>query len=660
MVCEFLKLEFCLRCGKPVYNGHECGFCGYDLQLDANENSPPEMSLITMKIRSFFPRQELMKAARITLLISLILGSMILGLLSYGIGGKEYFDSDGNQVYSVRSKDEYETSRSFRSSENFYYGFLGGIALLTPIFIGIYMSVRREWIDQKKLKRFHPWNIWIIVNTIIATAFLCTSVYSFDQYAWGRMGFGETLLVFVLFYYVSIIPTAGTFGFFLVFHLPRWHLYGIVGIIGTYSVFISGYYHYRYIRKQRENWILEFIQHCSGGSEISIHEMGLVFLLNPEKMRVILLKMIKKERIRCVVQNWMLNIIESYGSEFGETGICDLDSISESIIPIGLLKNGLVDQYSSIENESRSSDTDYCFRCGNPLQGKAHCPLCGYRSQFSYYSNIKSQYSRLTSWVSSLHGGIDPMRNTIVVLIAVSVGFTFLVGGISYLISILTEKHVWGPLVEFMYGVIAGALLAPFVFIPIYMMVRKEIEQKRPFQANQSIMIVIRIHLIVTLLILGCSIVGFIFTRWSTGLGECTLGTVLIFYLSVISGGISARLVIRYGVSEGSVQIWVGLILLIATYLYYGGMVYAWSRRKQELSQGIRKRIWKSKKDDILKYLASNAQIEDIPFHVIGRIVRVEPIRVRFIIRQLIFEGQIQGVVSEYHLVLHGVPTLNQ
>jgi len=595
-----------------------------------------------------------MKAARITLLIAIILGSIAIGILSYGIGGKEYFDSNGDQVFYADSNDEYETTRSFRSGENFSYGFLGGVALLAPIIIGIYMSIRREWIDQRKLARKHPWNIWISVNSIIAILLLCSSVYSFDHYSWGRMGFGETLLAFVLFYYVSIIPTAGAIGFLLVFDLPKWEIYGIVGIIGTYSIFIAGYYHTRYVRKQRENWVREFMQHCPRGSEIPIHEMGLVFLMSPVKMRSVLMKMIKKDKIQCSILNWMLKILESYRGEIGGPATRDIDGVSDSILQMGVPGKGWVGYHSTIEETHRSEETDYCFRCGNPLHGKTHCSQCGYRSRFSYYNTMEPRYSTLTLWVSSLRGGIDPMRNALLLLIAATIGFTFIVGGISYLVSDVTDQNVWGPLVDSIYGMFGGAALSPFVFIPVYLMVRKEIEHQRRLQLNEPIMIMLWTHAIITVLIFVSAFANFVLTPWSHGLGEITLGSVIIFYLSVVSGSISTFFYISYWISEDSDQVWVGLIQLIATYLYYGGLVYAWSRKKQDVKNGKKKGMRKWKKEEILKYLSTHDQGEELPLHVLGRIVRMEPVRVRSFLRKLIIEGHIHGIVSEYHLKLYG------
>ena len=67
----------------------------------------------------------------------------------------------------------------------------------------------------------------------------------------------------------------------------------------------------------------------------------------------------------------------------------------------------------------------------------------------------------------------------------------------------------------------------------------------------------------------------------------------------------------------------------------------------------------KWKKEEILNYLSTHDQSEEIPLHVIGRIVRMEPIRVRSFLMKMIVEGQIQGMVSEYHLKLYRTYELN-
>jgi len=168
-------------------------------------------------------------------------------------------------------------------------------------------------------------------------------------------------------------------------------------------------------------------------------------------------------------------------------------------------------------------------------------------------------------------------------------------------------------------------------------------------------MIMLWTHAIITVLIFVSAFANFVLTPWSHGLGEITLGSAIIFYLSVVSGSISTFFYISYWISEDSDQVWVGLIQLIATYLYYGGLVYAWSRKKQDVKNGKKKGMRKWKKEEILKYLSTHDQGEELPLHVLGRIVRMEPVRVRSFLGKLIIEGHIHGIVSEYHLKLYGI-----
>ena len=164
---EPLVMRFCLRCGKPVYDGTVCEFCGFDLRRDEHENSPPALSVLTRLPAALLPTLDLMRAARLFLIIILIVGSLILGAISYEIGGRRYFDENGHKVLYPETNEEYATFHTFSNNEHFIHGFLAGVALLSPILLSIYMKIRREFFDQRKPEFRHPWNIWIIVNSAI-------------------------------------------------------------------------------------------------------------------------------------------------------------------------------------------------------------------------------------------------------------------------------------------------------------------------------------------------------------------------------------------------------------------------------------------------------------------------------------------------------------
>ena len=655
---EPLIMRFCLRCGKPVYDGAVCAFCGFDLRRDENDNPPPVLSTLSNAPASLFPTLDLMTVVRVFLIIILIVGSVISGVVSYEIGEKQYFDNMGRTVYSPETDEEYATSLTFHSSEHFIFGFLAGVIMLLPLIFSIFMRIRREFLDQKKPELRHPWNIWIVVNTIIAIGILFGTAHSYWHRLWGGMGFGELLLYTILFYYASIIPTAGAIGYLIMIDEPSLVLYGAVTIIGTYSVFITGFFHYRYTRKRRQSMILEFISHSSPGREIPITEIGLVVLLKPEKVRSLLLWMKRKGTIHCSIQNWIVNILEGQGSWYVPSSHSSY-SHSDAMIFKGSFDDRWWKLYAQIGDPDRTGEAEQCFECGHPLTGETHCPLCGYRSLYSYYDSMSTQVSPLIARVSSLREGINPLRNLLMVLIIVSVGFSFIVGGLSYIAAVITGRHNLSVEVEFLFGLLAGALIAPFIFIPLYLKVRREIIEQRPHPSEKSIVMIMRTNMLVTLLVLSSGLSAAFLDYGHSGPGEIFFWIMLLFYASVATGGIVTIFVIYYGFSKGDPDAFVFIILLIATYLLYAGMIYAvWKGDKGHLDFKTRG-LWKRKMDTILRLLSSFAPGDVIPLHAIGRMNHMEPNRVRPLLLRMIRKGFVTGSVSEFHLKLEGIPFMD-
>jgi len=75
-----------------------CTFCGYDLRQDEIDNPPPALSELAKIPADLFPTKDLMTAAKYFLILALFLGLMIIGILSYGIGERQFFDDEGDRI----------------------------------------------------------------------------------------------------------------------------------------------------------------------------------------------------------------------------------------------------------------------------------------------------------------------------------------------------------------------------------------------------------------------------------------------------------------------------------------------------------------------------------------------------------------------------------
>ncbi len=521
--------------------------------------------------------------------------------------------------------------------------------------ISMYMRIRREYLDQSIPEFRHPWNVSCWMSTVIAFGILIASVFTYTIYPWGNLGFGEFLLAFQFLYYLLIIPTGGIFGYFMITEEVGWDVMGILSIIGTYSLFLIVHYHYRFARKQKEFLIHQFISRFPQGNEIPIHDIALVFLLNPVTTKSLITKMIRKGKLSCTIQNWRVKVL---GYEGSESSLLTQTNVrhAEAMMFKGLQGRIWSKLRLSLQNSHLSGEAEFCIRCGNPLKGEPHCPICGYRNLYSYFDSMHPQLSPLTTWVSSRHGGIDPLRNALFALIAAMVGTTFLVAGLAYTASSITGIHDYGTGEEFLMGLFGGAAITPFLFIPIYLKVRKEILEQRSLTSKDFTQMIMNTNILVTIMVLFSTLAGLILDGHSAGAGEIIFGSVLTFYASIATGGISTLFFMSYWVSERTQLVPFGIIQLFATYALYSGIFNATMKREKKHTKfnGISKKA--QNKAMILNFLSSFQEGDVIPLHAIGRVIRMEPNRVKPLLSGLIRDGHVFGWISESILTLEEEP----
>lgn len=577
----------------------------------------------------------------------------MIGAICYGVGERRYFDSGGDIVYSPDSHEDYESSRPSRAGEEFFYGLLAGVILLLPIVFSIFYRIRREYYDQRKLESRHYLNVWIGVSSFIACAVFFSSVQSYVSHPWSSQGFGELLLISIFVFYVLILPSAGFFGYVILIDDPWWNSFVIAAMIGTYSIYIACFYHTRYLRKQRESLIEEFIAHCPKGSEIPIHEIGLIFLLSPVTVKSVLMRLIHRGKVQCSIQNWMLTILENYGTDKGLSAVSKV-RFSESTMLIDILGDVRPNAPPANDGPPSSGVLDHCNRCGNSLSGRTHCSLCGYRSSYSYYENLSPQLSPMTTWLSSRRGGIDPLGNAHMSFIIACVGFTLLLGGISYIATSSVGSPDWKVREAIILGLIGGGAFAPFLFIPIYLRIRKELLELRQFHSKDPIVIVMRTNIIASLLLLAGIFSAIIIEVGFFSTSEIIIGGVLWFYISIITGSISSLFLFEsWGYQGIGVMIFV-CTLLLATYVFYAGMIYAAYEKKKQLPEIQLPGRGKRNMVMIMRYLSSYRRGIRIPLHIVGRPVNMEPKPIRRLLIRMIRSGNIRGSVSEYHLEFDG------
>jgi len=601
---------------------------------------------------------DLLKAARIFACIILIVGAVLIGLISYRVGESDYYRGWEDMVQKLGSGDS-ASSYTHRSSEHFILGLIAGSILLAPVVLSIYNKIRREYIEQRKLERMHPGNIWIMVNTGIAIGFFCGALHSLSNDSWGNSGFGGLLLFLLLIFYIYVLPTAGMIGYFFMSEPSLYTGSIIISMISTYSLFIMGYLHHRYFLKRQRSLIQEFIEHCSRGSELPINDIALVFLLNPVQVRTHLLKLKKKGMIQCTIENWKVKDTggpDTRGELLTHTNV----GRSRSIEFMGSQEDMWSKLYTKFEDSDLSGEAEFCVRCGSPLIGEIHCPLCGYRNLYSFYDSTSAKLSQLTGWLSSRRGGIDPLQNALIAMVVSCVGLSLLLGAFCYQTASVAERSYYNLRFEFLLGIIGGAAISPFIFIPVYLKVRREIMEQKILPYERRMISQIHVHILIGVVIISIALIDIFLIDKSSGPGEIILGVVIIFYLSVATGGISSLYFINYWGSQGTGLVWVGIIPLIATYYFYCGYIYRAREWRKMHSEYDARGMGKRKMERIIKYLASFQPGNDIPLHLTGRMVNMEPNRVRPLLVKMIRKRYIYGSVSEFHIEFNGIHAVDE
>ena len=210
-------------------------------------------------------------------------------------------------------------------------------------------------------------------------------------------------------------------------------------------------------------------------------------------------------------------------------------------------------------------EAEFCVRCGNPLKGRTHCPLCGYRNLFSHYESTSPELSFLAKWLSTRRGGIDPLGNALIALIMTCAGLSLLLGIFSYAAASEFNGSFSRYRFEIFSGFWSGVAISPFIFMPIYLKVKKEILEQRKIPKSDSVSFHIRTHILVGGIIIFSMIAAIFINEPPFEVGFIILAVIILFYLSLATVGFSSLLFIGSWSSENSEWVWIGIFVLIAS-----------------------------------------------------------------------------------------------
>lgn len=583
----------------------------------------------------------MMKGVRVFLIITFFIGSILMGFLSYGIGER------GGHSHDIYGGSDDEAT--YRDSGHFWLGFFAGMILLLPIVLAVFKKTRREYLEQRKLESRHPLNVSIVLISGISVALFASAYYTFwnSEYEWEN--FGEALLIQAFYFYTIILTTAGGVGMILMRYESDAFVYGLVSVIATYAIFISKCYQIWYIRKQREAMIVKITSRYPHGYEIPVIEIASVLMVNPIKVRPMILRLIRKDTIKCSIRKWRV-ILNGPGDGAVTANPGMTARYSDSILPIKDMRWRGSSIRPLFPDTLFSGKSESCYRCGTPLRGEEHCPSCGYRNLFSYYDTFSPKFSAITTWIASRRGGRDPLGNALIALVIACAGCTLLFGILNVMVNYGTDHEFRIFRVDFLIGILAGISIAPFFFLPTYNMIKKELFKQRKLLSNDRTLIIWNTHFLVSVMIILSIIIGVYAIDSSRGDEEMVVLAIFFFYLSLASGGMLVLSLILLEFSGEPDMVLSGILLLLATWAYYVGIIIAYTRKEEPLPGEMVTAKGKQVNEAIVSHLATFRPGDWIPLHILGRMVSMEPLRIKGLIRNLILKGYVVGSLSGYHI----------
>lgn len=603
-----------------------------------------------------FPNASRKKALIRSIIHFLLIGSVLFGIVSYAIGEREYYRADGRRAYGNELDDDSLRIEVERDAGHFFLGMFSGALLLVPFLLALSLRIRREFLDHRIPGNWHPSSVFYWVNITVTLGILMATVHSYWAYPWRGTGFGQVLFITSFFYPAFIFPSGGIIGFFFIFYEDNELIpFFIISIIGTYALIGSLVYDYWFKRKEQERQVREFIEHCPFGSEIPISEMAWILMQKPVMVRTHALKLLKKGMSDIRIDNWNIILERDQNTEVMRSGATPI--IFSNSLEIGN-RSGyeIFKLHEQLATSSLSGKADLCSRCGNSLQGRDHCSLCGYRNLNSLHDHHSPTFPPLTSWISNLRGGVDPLQNALLVMIATGILLALISGGLTGLVIYLSGRHISTFHFEILMGFAGGGALAPFMVIPQYLKIRTELIEQRVLPPKEPIRMVIFTNFVVGFLVMVGALGWAMLEDGSEGPGVVVFLTVVIFYLSIVSGGIAALAFFLDAISYDQGMAWSSTFILIATFIFYAGMAFSSHRNSEILAHYGLKGIGKKKRGLVRKFLSCFVEGEAVPLHMIGRLFHWEPDRVRSLLMRMITRGEVLGQVSEFHLILEDVP----
>jgi len=610
-------MKYCPRCGKPFLEFSKCKICGYNHKRHYAENPPPAYSLLTRFMARHINGWDPLKHFILLFIIPVVIGSLILGAISYGIDEDDWeYTGDVLNPVAGMCGGRWEEKHEVDCWEQFTYGFMAGTILLPFGFLPTYFFIRREYLGQRKLSGRHPLRILSIMNNflIFTLIILVRNIHLWDDDPFTEEGFGETLFLHAAIFYINI-GSGGFYGLEFLFNTSAAIGIGIFFLVTPYVVLGMLIHSYRYRKKELEKWISRTLDHLCllrPSDPISVQEIGQSVLLKPLKTKSILLKMIKNHKIQGSIRG--LNFYSKPGKK----------TVSLSLSEILRLRQ-----------ESADNKRTWCPRCGYVILPEAQsCESCHFDLTMELDKIQNPDLSAITRFFIPITSGTDPIRALPVRLFNATLIVTFI---LSIFFTIQSSPNPGDQLaysiIIFLFATLtlySGVYI--FFLLPVYKRILTEFMEQRRLSPSHPWNIMIMVHAILFIVLT----IALAFEDLFSGFDLLLIVPVSLiwFIMNILSGGSFSAFMLQ----DTNNMFRISVIIMALTYCYYIALFY------------VKYSFGKERKQKVRYFLENFEERGRFPLEELGKFLLIEPLQVYSIILSLIRKGDFSGCIEGWDI----------